>query len=102
MTFRVVLNGGLNLRQQLTIDKMEFSFHNAVCFPYTTALNTGILKWLYIIFNGAKYRQEPAAPGISLVSFSSTFKNPEVEIRDGTFSGTQKKEIKGSLKEKSP
>ena len=47
---------------------MEFSFPNAVCFPYTTTLNTGILKWLrYIIFNGAKYRQEPAAPCISLV-----------------------------------
>ena len=30
-------------------------------------LTTGILKWLHIIFNGAKYRQEPAAPGISLV-----------------------------------
>lgn len=100
MTFRLLLNGGLNLRQQLTIDKMEFSFHSAVCFPYTTTLNMGILKWLYIIFNGAKYRQGPAAPGISLVP--PLIKNPEIEIRDGTFSRTQKKERKGSLKEKSP
>ena len=86
MTFRVLLNGGLNLRQQFTIDKMEFSFHNAVCFPYTTTLNTGILIWLYIIFNGAK----TGARG-SRYFVSSTFKNPEVEIKDGTFSGTQKK-----------
>ena len=81
MTFRVLLNGGLNLRQQLTIDKMEFSFHNAVCFPYTTTLNTGILKWLYIIFNGAKHRQEPAAPGISLVPPLKTLKlKSEMEL----------------------
>lgn len=86
MTFRVLLNGGLNLRQQLTIDKMEFTFHNAVCFPYTTTLNTGILKWPYIIFNGAK----TGARG-SRYFVRSTFKNPEVEIKDGTFSGTQKK-----------
>lgn len=81
MTFRVLLNGGLNLRQQLTIDKMEFSFHYAVCFPYTTTLNTGILKWLYIIFNGAKYRREPAAPGISLVPPLKTLKlKSEMEL----------------------
>lgn len=71
---------------------MEFSFHNAVCFPYTTTLRTGILKWLYIIFNGAKTGTRG-----SWYFFSSTFKNPEVEIRDGTFSGTQREEIKGSL-----
>ena len=81
MTFRVLLNGGLNLRQQLTIDKMEFSFHYAVCFPYTTTLNTGILKWLYIIFNGAKHRRELAAPGISLVPPLKTLKlKSEIEL----------------------
>lgn len=73
MTFRVLLNGVLNLRQQLTI-KWNLAFPNAVCFPYTATLNTGILKWLYIIFNGAKHRQELAAPGISLVPPLKTLK----------------------------
>ena len=59
---------------------MEFTFHNAVCFPYTTTLNTGILKWLYIIFNGAKYRQEPAAPGISLVPSLKTLTELKSEM----------------------